>query len=291
MRRQYMNYFYLKMDTHYFDVPYYPGKKRRVRVLLPKDYDREDWVSYPVVYMHDGQNVFYSKESFSGHSWKVIPTIKNNKDLPKMIVVGIDNDGDRRLNEYSPWVTDADKNSDVAGIGGDGVDYGEWVVNVIKPFIDENYRTLSDKNNTILAGSSMGGIITAYMGAKYPDVFGVLGVFSLASWFSESDFLRFIEHHPLHEDTKVYIQVGTIEGDAIDQQFIDGHMNQEYIDVSIRYYDLLQQTGLPNKQSWLRIMANERHTEQAWANHFLEFLRFGFELDQRPGLSSRKINM
>lgn len=291
MKRQHMNYFYLKMETHYFDVPYYPGTKRRIRVLLPKDYHREDWASYPVLYMHDGQNIFYSKESYSGHSWKVIPALKNNKDIPKMIIVGIDNDGGRRLDEYSPWITNADKHSDVVGIGGDGMEYGQWVVEVIKPFIDEHYRTLPDKNNTFLAGSSMGGIITAYMGAQYPDVFGVLGVFSLASWFSEPDFLRFLEHHPVQKDTKVYIQVGTIEGDAIDQQFIDGFMDQEYIDVSLRYYDLLLQTGLPNKQAWLRIMANERHTEKAWADHFVEFLRYGFGLDQKKPVNSRKLHM
>lgn len=291
MKRYHMNYFYLKMDTHYFDVPHYPGDKRRIRVLLPKDYHREEWASYPVVYMHDGQNIFYSKESYSGHSWKVIPALKNNSDLPKVIVVGIDNDGERRLDEYSPWITDADKDSDVAGVGGDGMDYGRWIVEEIKPFIDSHYRTLTDKNNTVLAGSSMGGIITAYMGAKYPDVFGVLGVFSLASWFSEPDFLRFLRHHPLQPDTKVYIQVGTVEGDAIDQQFIDGQMNQEYIDVAIRYYDLLMQTGLPNEQAWLRIMADEQHTEKAWADHFVEFMRFAFDLEQKEPLDSRKLDL
>lgn len=269
------NKYYLEMHTHFLEVPYYE-EKRRIRVLLPKDYDKEEWASYPVLYMHDGQNVFYSKEAFSGHSWKLIPTIKNNKQLPKMIVVGIDNSGENRLNEYAPWLTDTSKNSFFANFGGDGMKYGEWLVNTVKPFIDEKYRTKKDKQNTILAGSSMGGIITAYIGSKYPNIFGVLGVFSLASWFSERDFIRFIKHHKLEEDTKVYIQVGTKEGDDTDAEFID-NMNQAYIDCSLNYYNTLIETGKSTENMWLRILANETHHEKYWADHFLEFLKFSFD--------------
>ncbi|WP_313963531.1 alpha/beta hydrolase-fold protein, partial [uncultured Streptococcus sp.] len=94
------SYFYLDMKTHELVVPY-TKQKRRVRVLLPKNYEQDTKKTYPVVYFHDGQNVLYSKESFSGHSWKVIPTIKRNPDIEKMIVVAIDNDGPRRMDEYS----------------------------------------------------------------------------------------------------------------------------------------------------------------------------------------------
>ena len=95
------SYFYLKMKEHKLKVPY-TGKERRVRVLLPKDYEKDTDRSYPVVYFHDGQNVFYSKESFIGHSWKIIPAIKRNPDISRMIVVAIDNDdGMGRMNEYA----------------------------------------------------------------------------------------------------------------------------------------------------------------------------------------------
>ena len=96
------SYFYLVMKTHELEVPY-TGKLRRVRVLLPKNYETDTDRSYPVVYFHDGQNVLYSKESFSGYSWKIIPTIKRNPDISRMIVVAIDNDGPGRMNEYSAW--------------------------------------------------------------------------------------------------------------------------------------------------------------------------------------------
>lgn len=267
-----LNNYYLNMDEHYLTVPYYQ-EERRIRVLLPKDYDKEDWASYPVLYMHDGQNVFYSKEAFSGHSWKVIPTLKNNRHLPKVIVVGIDNAGQNRLHEYAPWMTDVGKTPETASVGGDGMAYADWVVEVVKPFIDQTYRTKPDREHTLLAGSSMGGIITAYMGAAYPQVFGNLGVFSLASWFSERDFLRFCNSHPLAADTKVFIQVGTNEGDEIDDLFIS-NLNQAYIDCSLRYYQSLIRTGLNVDNIELHIMANEIHHEKHWADHFLEFLQF-----------------
>ena len=96
------SYFYLVMKTHELEVPY-TAKLRRVRVLLPKNYETDTDRSYPVVYFHDGQNVLYSKEAFSGYSWKIIPTLKRNPDISRMIVVAIDNDGPNRMNEYSAW--------------------------------------------------------------------------------------------------------------------------------------------------------------------------------------------
>lgn len=277
MKKTKLNNYYLEMKEHYLTVPYYKTK-RRIRVLLPKDYDKEDWASYPVLYMHDGQNIFYSKEAFSGYSWKIIPTIKQHKELPKLIVVGIDNAEDNRLNEYAPWMTDVGTTPETASQGGDGMAYGEWVVNTVKPFIDSHYRTKTEAKHTLLAGSSMGGIITAYMGAAYPHLFGRLGVFSLASWFSERDFLRYLKHHPLSPDSKVFIQVGTKEGDEVDETFAP-NMNQAYIDCTLHYYQSLIKGGLPLEQINLNIMANEIHHEKHWADHFLDFLHFALSED------------
>ncbi|POY45708.1 alpha/beta hydrolase [Avibacterium paragallinarum] len=263
---------YLEMQEHFLYVPYY-HHHRRVRVLLPKDYHNEPWQHYPVLYMHDGQNVFYSKESYSGHSWKIIPTIKHYQQLPKLIIVGIDNAGEERLNEYAPWKTEVGHSPEVRNVGGRGAEYADWVVNEVKKFIDENYRTLPNVEHTLLAGSSMGGIITAYMGAAYPQVFGHFGVFSLASWFSEGAFMDFIHRHPLQPQSRVFIQVGTNEGDEMDSQFIS-NMNQTYIDCTLRYYQALLRTGQPLDHIRLRIMANEIHHEMHWADHFVEFLHF-----------------
>ena len=262
----------LRMEEHFLHVPYY-NQMRRIRVLLPKDYYQGDWERYPVVYMHDGQNVFYSKESYSGYSWKIIPTIKNNLEFPKLIIVGIDNAGAQRLDEYGPWRTDTGSTPEMAAAGGMGMAYGKWVVETVKPFIDHTYRTRPERQHTLLAGSSMGGIITAYMGAAYPNIFGHLVVFSLASWFSERNFIDFMHHHKLNPQTRVFIQVGTKEGDDVDSLFIS-NMNQAYINCTLHYYQALLRTGHPVDHIRLKIMANEIHHEMHWANHFVDFLRF-----------------
>lgn len=151
------SYFYLEVREHALEVPY-SKQKRRVRVLLPRNYEQDTQKSYPVVYFHDGQNILYSKESFSGHSWKIIPTIKRNPDIEKMIVVAIDNDGFNRMNEYSAWKY---QESTIPGMqfGGKGTEYAEFVMEVVKPFVDEYYRTKSDRAHTAMVGSSLGGTL------------------------------------------------------------------------------------------------------------------------------------
>ncbi|SQE30121.1 Predicted hydrolase of the alpha/beta superfamily [Mannheimia haemolytica] len=190
-----------------------------------------------------------------------------------MIIVGIDNAGANRLNEYGPWKTTTGSTPETRNAGGLGEEYAKWVVETVKPFIDIHYRTKPQQEHTLLAGSSMGGIITAYMGSRYPHIFGHLGVFSLASWFSEPDFLRFTHQYPLQPNTKVFIQVGTNEGDEIDSHFIS-NTNQTYIDCSLNYYQALIRIGVPLDNIRLRIMANEIHHEMHWADHFVEFLHF-----------------
>ena len=162
------SYFYLDMQTHELEVPY-SGEARRVRVLLPKNYEQDTERFYPVVYFHDGQNVLYSKEAFSGYSWKVIPTIKRNPDIDRMIVVAIDNDGENRMNEYSAWKFQGG----IPGIsfGGKGIEYAEFVMEVVKPFIDQEYRTKPQREYTAMIGSSLGGNITQFMGLAYQENF------------------------------------------------------------------------------------------------------------------------
>lgn len=96
-----------------------------------------------------------------------------------MIIVGIDNAGANRLNEYGPWKTTTGSTPETRNAGGLGEEYAKWVVETVKPFIDIHYRTKPQQEHTLLAGSSMGGIITAYMGSRYPHIFGHLGCFRL----------------------------------------------------------------------------------------------------------------
>ena len=159
-----------------FQIPQL-NRGRKVWLYLPPDYYTSN-ASYPVVYMHDGQNLFDKKTAYSGE-WNADETMNRlfrDKNL-KVIIVGIDHGGDKRLDEYSPWVNDKYG-------GGEGDQYLEFITNTLKPFIDTNYNTLTDKENTAIIGSSMGGLISHYAGLKYPNIFGKIGVYSPAFWFA-----------------------------------------------------------------------------------------------------------
>ncbi|MBP2623282.1 alpha/beta hydrolase [Streptococcus oricebi] len=265
-------YFYLDMKSHELEVPY-TKKKRRVRVLLPKNYAKDKERTYPVVYFHDGQNVLYSKESFSGHSWKVIPTIKRNPDIERMIVVAIDNDGFNRMNEYSAWKY---KEANIPGVqfGGKGTEYAEFVMGVVKPFIDQHYRTKTDKAHTAMVGSSLGGNITQFMGIEYQESIGCLGVFSSANWIHQESFDRYLARQKLETNQRVFIYVGTEEADDTDKTLMAGNIKQAYLDSSLTYYRQLIAQGLDLDNLLLRIQAGAEHNEIAWAENLPACLRF-----------------
>lgn len=266
------SYFYLDMKTHELEVPF-TTRKRRVRVLLPKGYEEDVDKTYPVVYFHDGQNVLYSKEAFSGHSWKVIPTIKRNPDIEKMIIVAIDNDGLERMHEYAAW-----KYSEmgIPGIqfGGKGTLYAEFVMDVVKPFIDQTYRTKPDKAHTAMIGSSLGGNITQFMGLAYQDQIGCLGVFSSANWLHQEAFDRYIERQALDQDQRVYIYVGTEEADDTDKTLMAGNIKQSYINSSLTYYRQLIAGGVDLDNIALEVVSGAIHNEEAWAAYLPDCLRF-----------------
>lgn len=266
------SYFYLVMKMHELEVPY-TGQLRRVRVLLPKNYETDTDRSYPVVYFHDGQNVLYSKESFSGYSWKIIPTVKRNPDISRMIVVAIDNDGPGRMNEYSAWKY---QESNIPGVqfGGKGVEYAEFVMDVVKPFIDKEYRTLSDRQHTAMIGSSLGGNITQFMGLDYKEQIGCLGVFSSANWLHQDAFDRYMSRQKLDADQRVYIYVGTEEADDTDKTLMAGNIKQAYIDSSLSYYHDLIARGVDLENIKIHIQSGAEHNEEAWAENLPDCLRF-----------------
>ncbi|HFI0617234.1 TPA: alpha/beta hydrolase [Streptococcus suis] len=266
------SYFYLDMKTHELEVPF-TGRNRRVRVLLPKGYAEDTERTYPVVYFHDGQNVLYSKEAFSGHSWKVIPTIKRNPDISKMIVVSIDNDGMERMHEYAAWKY---SETSIPGVqfGGKGILYAEFVMDVVKSFIDKEYRTKSDKAHTAMIGSSLGGNITQFMGLAYQDQIGCLGVFSSANWLHQDAFDRFIERQKLDPNQRVYIYVGTEEADDTDKTLMAGNIKQAYINSSLTYYRQLISGGVHLHNLELEVISGAVHNEEAWALYLPDCLRF-----------------
>ncbi|MFY7651801.1 MAG: alpha/beta hydrolase-fold protein, partial [Chitinophagaceae bacterium] len=163
------------------------SRTRKIWLYLPPDY-ASSTKRYPVIYMHDAQNVFDARTSFSGE-WGVDEALNQlfNNGNYGAIVVGIDNGGGNRLNEYSPWVN-------TSYGGGEGDAYIEFIAQTLKPYIDANYRTLTGSANTCLFGSSMGALISLYGGVKYPQIFGKLGLFSPAYWFALNPLVQYIQN-------------------------------------------------------------------------------------------------
>ncbi len=172
------------------------NRERTIRIWLPDGYDAGNTSKkYPVLYMHDGQNLFDAYTSFSGE-WEIDEAIGAMMDegYSGTIVVGIDNGGGERLNEYSPQAFPLKDENKRTIPNPDGEKYAAFVVETVKPYIDANYNTLSDKANTGLGGSSMGGIISFYMALTYPEIFGYVLPFSSSHWlYTEGHIQNFID--------------------------------------------------------------------------------------------------
>jgi len=192
------------VDTAFF-IPQL-NRTRRVWIYLPSDYSGSK-KNYPVLYMHDGQNVFDDLTSFAGE-WNVDETLDAlGKHSEEMIVIAIDHGGSKRINEYCPY--DMEKFGE-----GEGDKYVDFLVKTLKPFIDKNYRTLKNKQNTFIAGSSMGGLISMYAILKYPRVFGGAGIFSPAFSIGPKIFDD-IEAKGASVNSKIYFYCGAEEGETM----------------------------------------------------------------------------
>jgi predicted alpha/beta superfamily hydrolase len=146
---------------------------KKIWVYLPLNYSDEN-AKFPVIYMHDAQNLFDAKTSYSGE-WNVDETLDLLK--AKVIIVGIEHAGDKRLDELTPF-----KNQKYGG--GNANNYLEFITKMLKPYIDKNYKTKSDSKNTCIFGSSLGGLTSFYAVLKYPEIFGKAGVFSPSFWIN-----------------------------------------------------------------------------------------------------------
>jgi len=234
------------------------NRTRRIWIYLPPDYDTTT-KSYPVVYMHDGQNLFDSKTSFAGE-WEIDESLNSlfSQGYEVPIVVGIDNGGSNRIGEYTPW-----RNTQYGG--GDGEKYTAFIVETLKPFIDSHYRTLRTSESTGIMGSSLGGLISHYAMVAYPDVFSKIGIFSPSYWFSDSVFTYTTEHfNPT--SARVYLMCGTNEG--------DGDMVPDMQRMAI----LLQNAGLTAENIQVKIVAGEQHNEAAWKQQFATTIKWLFQL-------------
>ena len=200
--------------------------ERIIRVYTPMNYS-DQAQNYPVLYMHDGQNVFEDKDAIHGISLDLKKYLDENK--LEIIVVGIDTNtvGDERKNEYCPWV-DGEFSKNLLGMpsytGGKGEAYVNFIVNELKPFIDSKYRTLKD--STSIAGISLGGLISVYAACKYPQVFTKVAALSSAFWRNQEKLEELIRKTDLSTLEKLYMDSGTTEmkeDDRISRGFLESN--------------------------------------------------------------------
>ena len=182
--------------------------ERAVRVWLPPGYDQAD-ERYPVLYLHDGQNLFDPETAFKkGEHWRVGETaaaLMAAGRIPPLIIVGIDNTGPQRLHEYTHTY-------DRRRGGGEADRYGQLLVGELKPFIDREYRTQPDPSHTGIGGSSLGGLVSLYLALKYPDVFSRVAVMSPSVWWDRRAILRNVRDARPKPRVRMWVDIGTREG-------------------------------------------------------------------------------
>lgn len=182
------------------------NRYRRIWICLPESYATSR-KKYPVLYMHDGQNLFDDRTAFSGE-WGIDEAMDTlGPKVQEMIVVGIDNGGDTRINEYSPY------NMERFGKG-EGAPYVDFLVKTLRPYIHKNFRVKKCGKHSYTAGSSMGGLISFYALLKYPRKFGGAGVFSPAFWVTPQLF-KAIPVDAKKVKGKIYFYAGMQEGESM----------------------------------------------------------------------------
>lgn len=233
-----------------FEIPVL-RRPRRVRVWLPPSYGTAAAARrrYPVLYLHDGQNLFDGPGVPWG-GWGVgeaMSTLAREQGA-EALLVAIDHGGEHRLTELSPW-------PNARGLPVEGPAYLDFVTHVLKPWIDARFRTRPGRAHTLMGGSSLGGLATHAALARSPRVWGAGLVFSPAYWFcAPSDFAE-TRAHPWPRDTRAWLYVGGAEGD-------------DMVPDAQRMARLLAAQGRPAEDLVLRVVAGAHHDERAWRAEF-----------------------
>lgn len=257
------------------------GKSRTLRVYLPPTYTSNPTKKFPVLYMFDAQNLFDAQTAGFGAEWKVDETLEQfvaNGTTDGVIVVGIDNEGTGkgRYEEYTNWDW---THPTIGFINARGDETAAWMVNSVLPFINGKYRTLTDRSNTGLAGSSMGGYMTIYTGLSYPQVFGKLASFStvaLNSPMQGQNLRAYVEAAKSDSAKSPYIAGTTVYMDMGDQEQLS------YTTSSLLVENHNQMCASFNTAGYAptcRILPGGVHNEGAWSARFGDTFKLLFPKD------------
>jgi predicted alpha/beta superfamily hydrolase len=234
--------------------------QRDIVVYVPPDYDRQPERRYPVLYLHDGQNLFDAATAFNGQDWHVAQTADYAISaglVEPLIVVGLYNTGKTRLREYTP--------TSVPRLGGGRADrYAKFLIEEVKPVVDRDYRTRQEAVQTGIGGSSLGGLVSIYLGLKFSSVFGKIAALSPSVWWNQRMILRFAQAAPVEPRPRIWLDIGTREGPRI-------------VDDVEKFRDVLLSKGWQHDRDlhYERVEGAE-HNEAAWAARVGPFLQFLF---------------
>jgi predicted alpha/beta superfamily hydrolase len=229
------------------------GNHRDLLVCLPPSYDHGER-AYPVIYMHDGQNLFDEATSFAG-TWGLDAVLRSlAAEGVEVIVVGIPNAGPRRIDEYSPF-------PDGFRGGGLAEDYVDFLADRVKPAIDAAFRTRPDRDSTGILGSSLGGLVSLFAFFERPETFGAAGAMSPAFWFARRAIYPWVERQPW-QPGRLWLDAGRSEGPFV-------------VADATRMQDLLLRKGYrPGTDVECLLEENGRHDEASWGRRLPAALRF-----------------
>ena len=239
---------------------------RDVLVYLPPGYETSKGRRYSVLYLHDGQNLFDGATSFiPGQEWRVDETTQSlisAGQIEPLIVVAIYNTKDR-IDEYTPV-------EDVKYKGGKADLYGRMLVEELKPFIDRTYRTQNGAKHTGLGGSSLGGLVSLYLGLKYPHTFGRVAVVSPSVWFADKQIVHYVEALSRKPSLRIWLDTGTKEGRNIEDA------QNTLANARLLRDTLVRKGWRPGKDLSYFEAEGAEHSERAWAARIKPILRFLF---------------
>lgn len=185
--------------------------ERDVIVYLPPGYDLQPERTFPVLYMQDGQNLFDERTSYiPGRTWKMLEHADaaiEAAEVEPLIIVGVYNTGERRVAEYTP-----EPDSQLGG--GEADAYGRLITEELMPLIAAHYRARTERQHTGVGGSSLGGLVSLFLGLRHPDHFGKLAVLSPSIWWNQKSILGYLnEYAPqIRERPRIWLDIGDQEG-------------------------------------------------------------------------------
>ncbi len=250
-----------RLDTWQFHSAILPDPAHRnILVYLPACYELECDRRFPVFYLHDGQNLFDGRTSYvAGRTWEAHSTADRliaAGEIEPVILVGIANTGVRRMAEYTPTC-------DPHMGGGEGRNYGRLLTDELKPFLDRTYRTRPRPQDTALGGSSLGGLISLFLGFENPGVFGKVAVLSPSIWWNHRSILGVVGQAEPRPRPRIWLDMGTAEGAR--------HVRDTQL-----LARMLRRLGWRDDTLAYHEYPGAIHDEAAWAARFDQVLRFLF---------------